>query len=62
MQKLYPLLLFKQIQRGCQSNNETDIVIKDEAIDDDDIGQSEGITYEDVGGIGQQLQKVREMN
>ena len=41
--------------------NETDIVIKDEAIDDDDIGQSEGITYEDVGGIGQQLQKVREM-
>ena len=41
--------------------NDTDIVIKDEAIDDDDIGQSEGITYEDVGGIGQQLQKVREM-
>ena len=35
--------------------NDTDIVIKDEAIDDDDIGQSEGITYEDVGGIGQQL-------
>ena len=41
--------------------NDTDIVIKDEAIDDEDIGQSEGITYEDVGGIGQQLQKVREM-
>ena len=41
--------------------NDTDIVIKDEASDDDDIGQSEGITYEDVGGIGQQLQKVREM-
>ena len=41
--------------------NETDIVIKDEAVDDADVGQSEGITYEDVGGIGQQLQKVREM-
>ena len=40
--------------------NDTDIVIKDEAIDDDDIGQSEGITYEDVGGIGQQLLKARE--
>ncbi|MDG1550928.1 MAG: CDC48 family AAA ATPase [Candidatus Poseidoniaceae archaeon] len=40
---------------------DTDIVIKDEAIDDEDVGQSEGITYEDVGGIGQQLQKVREM-
>lgn len=41
--------------------NDTDIVIKDEAVDDVDVGQSEGITYEDVGGIGQQLQKVREM-
>ena len=41
--------------------NDTDIVIKDEAIDDVDVGQSEGITYEDIGGIGQQLQKVREM-
>ncbi|MBT7460737.1 MAG: CDC48 family AAA ATPase, partial [Euryarchaeota archaeon] len=40
---------------------DTDIVIKDEAIDEEDVGQSEGITYEDVGGIGQQLQKVREM-
>ena len=41
--------------------NDTDIVIKDEAIDDVDVGQSEGITYEDIGGIGQQLLKVREM-
>tara|TARA_B110000444_G_scaffold97003_1_gene92004 strand:- start:110170 stop:112395 length:2226 start_codon:yes stop_codon:yes gene_type:complete len=41
--------------------NDTDIVIKDEAVDDVNVGQSEGITYEDVGGIGQQLQKVREM-
>jgi len=41
--------------------SDTDIIIKDEAIDDEDVGQSEGITYEDVGGIGQQLQKVREM-
>ena len=41
--------------------NDTDIVIKDEAVDDVDAGQTEGITYEDIGGIGQQLQKVREM-
>jgi transitional endoplasmic reticulum ATPase len=41
--------------------NDTDIVIKDEAIDDVDVGQSEGITYEDIGGSGQQVQKVREM-
>jgi len=41
--------------------NDTDIVIKDEAVDDGDAGQAEGITYEDIGGIGQQLQKVREM-
>ena len=31
------------------------------AIDDDDVGQSQGITYEDIGGIGSQLLKVREM-
>ncbi|MEL0267159.1 MAG: AAA family ATPase, partial [Candidatus Poseidoniales archaeon] len=40
---------------------DTEIVIKDEAVAEEDVGQSEGITYEDVGGIGQQLQKVREM-
>jgi len=40
---------------------ETDIVIKDEAVDDSEMDQSEGITYEDIGGIGDQLQKVREM-
>jgi transitional endoplasmic reticulum ATPase len=40
---------------------DTEIIIKDEAVAEEDVGQSEGITYEDVGGIGQQLQKVREM-
>lgn len=40
---------------------ETDIVIKDEPLESEDVGQSGGITYEDVGGIGQQLLKVREM-
>jgi transitional endoplasmic reticulum ATPase len=44
-----------------QVNSDTDIVIKDEAIDDEDVGQSQGITYEDIGGIGSQLLKVREM-
>ena len=40
---------------------ETDIVIKDEPLEAEDVGQTGGITYEDVGGIGQQLLKVREM-
>jgi len=40
---------------------ETDIVIKDEPVDAEDVGQTGGITYEDVGGIGQQLLKIREM-
>tara|TARA_B110000967_G_scaffold79244_1_gene81893 strand:- start:118 stop:1926 length:1809 start_codon:yes stop_codon:yes gene_type:complete len=40
---------------------ETDIVIKDEPLESEDVGQTGGITYEDVGGIGQQLLKVREM-
>ena len=40
---------------------ETDIVIKEEVVDDADVGASEGITYEDIGGIGAQLLKVREM-
>ena len=40
---------------------DAEIVIKDEAVAEEDVGQSEGITYEDVGGIGQQLLKVREM-
>ena len=40
---------------------DTEIVIKDEAVAEEDMGQAEGITYEDVGGIGQQLLKVREM-
>jgi len=42
-------------------NSDTEIVIKDEAIDDDQVGSNQGITYEDIGGIGSQLQKVREM-
>ena len=36
---------------------DTEIVIKDEAVAEEDMGQAEGITYEDVGGIGQQLSK-----
>ena len=40
----------------------TEIVIKDEAIDEEDMGQSQGITYEDIGGIGTQLLKVREID
>lgn len=40
---------------------DTEIDIKDEAIDDQDIASGKEISYEDIGGIGSQLQKVREM-
>ena len=40
---------------------DTEIDIKDEAIDDEDIAGGKEIAYEDIGGIGSQLQKVREM-
>ncbi len=57
-----PFAVVNTVPKGIvKVTNETDIVIKDETVDDEDVGQSEGITYEDVGGIGQQLQKVREM-
>ena len=57
-----PFAVLQTTPKGIvQVNSDTDIVIKDEAIDDDDVGQSQGITYEDIGGIGSQLLKVREM-
>ena len=57
-----PFAVVSTVPKGIvKVTNDTDIVIKDETVDDEDAGQSEGITYEDVGGIGQQLQKVREM-
>ena len=58
----WPFAVVQTTPKGIVNvSSDTDIIIKDEAIDDEDVGQSEGITYEDVGGIGQQLQKVREM-
>ena len=57
-----PFAVLQTTPKGIvQVNSDTDIVIKDEAIDDDQVGQNQGITYEDIGGIGSQLQKVREM-
>ena len=57
-----PFAVLQTTPKGIvQVNSDTDIVIKDEAIDDDDVGQSQGITYEDIGGIGSQLLKVREI-
>ncbi len=57
-----PFAVLQTTPKGVvQVNSDTDIVIKDEAIDDGDVGQSQGITYEDIGGIGTQLLKVREM-
>ena len=40
---------------------ETEIVIKDEAIDEEVDKGGTTISYEDIGGLGNQLQKVREM-
>ena len=57
-----PFAVLQTTPKGIvQVNSDTDIVIKDEAIDDADVGQSRGITYEDIGRTGSQLQKVREM-
>jgi len=40
---------------------ETEIIIKDEAIDEEVDKGTTTISYEDIGGLGSQLQKVREM-
>ena len=40
---------------------DTDIVIKEDAVDEEDQGDVQTISYEDIGGLGDQLQKVREM-
>ena len=40
---------------------DTEIVIKEEAVDEEESGQVQTISYEDIGGIGEQLHKVREM-
>ena len=40
---------------------DTEIIIKEEAVDEDEDAEVSSITYEDIGGIGEQLQKVREM-
>jgi transitional endoplasmic reticulum ATPase len=57
-----PFAVLQTTPKGIvQVNSDTEIIIKDEAIDDEEVGQSHGITYEDIGGIGTQLLKVREM-
>ncbi|DAC66167.1 TPA: CDC48 family AAA ATPase, partial [Candidatus Thalassarchaeaceae archaeon] len=40
---------------------DTEIIIKEEAVDEGEDAEVSSITYEDIGGIGEQLQKVREM-
>ena len=40
---------------------DTDIVIKEDAVDEEEQGDVQTISYEDIGGLGDQLQKVREM-
>ena len=38
-----------------------DIVIKEDPVDEEEQGDIQTISYEDIGGLGDQLQKVREM-
>ena len=40
---------------------DTEIVIKEEMVEDDEPGEISSIMYEDIGGLGDQLLKVREM-
>ena len=40
---------------------DTEIIIKEDAVDQEDQEHVQTISYEDIGGIGNQLQKVREM-
>jgi transitional endoplasmic reticulum ATPase len=57
-----PFAILQTTPKGIvQVNGDTEIVIKDESVDEEDVGASSGITYEDIGGIGDQLLKVREM-
>ncbi|MED5268305.1 MAG: CDC48 family AAA ATPase, partial [Candidatus Thermoplasmatota archaeon] len=39
----------------------TEIVIKEDPVDEEDESTIQTISYEDIGGLGDQLQKVREM-
>jgi len=57
-----PFAILQTTPKGIvQVNGDTEIIIKDESVDEEDVGASSGITYEDIGGIGDQLLKVREM-
>ena len=40
---------------------DTEIVIKEDGIEQEEENMVQTISYEDIGGIGNQLQKVREM-
>ena len=40
---------------------DTEIVIKEDGIDQEEENMVQTISFEDIGGIGNQLQKVREM-
>ena len=40
---------------------DTEIIIKEDAVDEEEAGQIQTISYEDIGGLGEALAKVREM-
>ena len=59
-----PFQIVKTTPKGIvQVLPDTEIIIKEEPVDEEDESgqQISTISYEDIGGIGEQLQKVREM-
>ena len=40
---------------------DTEIIIKEDVVDEEEAGQIQTISYEDIGGLGEALAKVREM-
>ena len=57
-----PFAIMQTVPKGIvQVLPDTDIVLKDEAVDDEDDASVTSIAYEDIGGLGNELQKVREM-
>lgn len=40
---------------------DTEIIIKEDAVDEEEAGQIQTISYEDIGGVGEALVRIREM-
>jgi transitional endoplasmic reticulum ATPase len=57
-----PFAIVSTVPKGIvQVLPDSEIVIKEEIMDEEEGGSVSSIMYEDIGGLGNQLQKVREM-